>query len=214
MSGGRFLSRVARGATLLGLVGGLALSSGVASAETLADSCGAISEHNLAKAFGQKDALKHGSVLRAPGNSAGVLHLRCLALAFSGAKPSGAAREQQAIIDGRASKLRMETWVADEGPAAETWRANFPKKIEGLTSRARKQFLNVVSSGRQIRLPRFGVEHSLAFIATTGSLVKLRAFWWSPSAASIVSMSAVEAKGSPLSASIRRVAGVVVPAIH
>jgi hypothetical protein len=214
MSGGRFLSRVARGATLVGLVGGVILSSGVASAETFADACGSITEHDLAKAFDKKDIHQHTNVLRAPGNSAGVLHLRCLVLAFTGARPSGAAREQRAIIDGRASKLRIETWVADEGTAAETWRANFPKKIEGLTSRARKQFLEVVPGGRQIKLPRFGVEHSLAFIATTGSLVKLRALWWSPSAASIVSMSAVEAKGSPLSASIRRVAGVVVPVIH
>jgi len=209
-----FLSKAALSVALSGLAGVLVFSSSVAGAETFADSCGVQTEHTLAKEFRQMDVRKRDTALRAPGNSAGVLHLRCLVLAFSGRKPSGAKQEHQALVDGVASKLRMETWVADEGPTAETWRANFAAKISGLTSRARKQFTEISPAGRQVSLPHFGVEHALGFLATSGSLVKLRAFWWSASASSIVSMSAVEAKGGPLVGSIKQVASAVVPAIH
>jgi hypothetical protein len=199
---------------LAGLIGQAALFAGGVGAETFASACGVISEHEMAKAFGHTEVVEHSSVLRAPGNSAGDLHIRCHVLAWSGRQPFGAKQEHRQLVAGEASTLRLETWVADEGPGAETWRANFDAKIQALTSRARKQFIGGLPSGKQVALPTFGTEHSLGFIATTGSLVKVRAFWWSAAKSSIVSMSAVEAKGSPLVSSIELVAASVVPEIH
>ncbi len=210
-SRGRIVVSVVVAVAMAGLA---AFPVGAASALTFADPCGLLTQHELAKTFGQSEVRMHKSVLRSPGNSAGVLHLRCLVLAWQGRKPSGAAQEHRQLVAGEASSLRMETWVADEGATAATWRANFAAKIQGLTARAREAFHRVGSRGRTISLPKLGVEHVLGFFAPSGRLEKIRAFWWDAGAASIVSMSAVEARGAPLVDSIEQVAAAVVPQIH
>jgi hypothetical protein len=66
--------------------------------------------------------------------------------------------------------LRIESWVPDQGGQIEAWRANFPAKIKGLTERARAQFLGGSPAGAELSLPKEGVPHTLAFVATAGSL--------------------------------------------
>src|SRR5664279_6491866 len=192
MSGVRFQ----RSAGIVGALGAIfiGLSASSAAAAPVADSCGVLTQAATAKAFAQQDSTKHSSALRNPGNSAGVLQDRCVALAWKGKKPVGVKQERQGLLAGTASALRIETWVPDEGPAAETWRENFESKIKGLTSSAKRAFIQGGRGGTVIPLPTFGAEHSLGLSITTGGLVGVRAFWWDAGGARIVSVYAVEEK--------------------
>lgn len=199
-------------AATIGALGVALAISASASAAPIADPCGAITQAELARAFGLSQSQKNSTVIRAPGNSAGVIHDRCKALAWSGRKPSN-ARKFDAIREGSAADARLEAWVPDDGPFAANWYGNFASKIKGLTSRARATFVEGSLDGRAVSLPKFGAERSVGFIATTGNLRKVRAFWWSPSASDIVSINAVVGRGKPLLESIKAIAKEVVPAI-
>jgi hypothetical protein len=209
-----FLAKAVLCLGLVALTGVLAPSTAAADAETFANSCGVMTDHDMLKALAQRDMVRHGFVLRDVGNSAGVLHERCKVLAWTGRQPFSFKQERRQMLAGKASALRMETWVPDEGLNGNTWRGNFAAKIKALTERAREQFTEVSETGRTIALPTFSVEHSLGFLDIQGGVVKLRAFWWSASASSIVSMTARAAKGSPLAGSIKQIASRVVPMIH
>jgi hypothetical protein len=198
------------------LVAVLAAMSAAAAANAdppQADPCGAITQAQLAQAFALSSAQKRSSVLRAPGNSAGVIRDRCRAIAWKGGKPSTAKQERQALVAGRLAKLRLETWVKDESQFAETWVQNFPSKVKALTSRARETFVEGPLHGRAINLPKFGAEHSLGFFAQTGGLQKVRAFWWDANRTDIVAINVIEARGKPMIGSLRTVAAQVVPAV-
>jgi hypothetical protein len=192
----------------------LLASAGTAMAELNPDACGVIGSFKLAKALGLADVAEHKTVLREPGTSAGVIHLRCDVLAWRKHRPGTARREREEILAGEASTLRMETWIPDEGPAGETWRANFVARVHALTSNARKRFTGFPLGGHSVAIPKSGAEHSIGFLVNTGSLVKLKAFWWKDGKATIIAMSAVEAKGSPIVRSVGSIADIVVPAIH
>jgi hypothetical protein len=179
----------------------------------IADPCGAITQAQLSDAFAFTNAQKRSSVIRGPGNSAGVIHDRCRALAWVGRKPTTAKQEHREIALGVAAKLRLESWVKDEGPFAENWLRNFPGKVKALTSRAREVFVEGSLEGRVISLPKFSAEHSLGFFAISGGLQKVRAFWWSANRADIVTINVIEARGKPMIGSLKDVAGHVVPAI-
>jgi len=181
-----------------------------------ADPCGVITQSALAGAFGLAHAEKDSTVLRSPGNSAGVLHDRCKGLAWKGTRPRSPKSEHAAIVAGTAADVRLEAWVPDESPFAERWHNNFPDKIQGLTTRARQVFVQGALHGRGIALPRFGAEHSRGFLAMVGKLVRIRALWWSTADASIVSMNVIEPRRRSVGQSLGPVTSIarrVVPAI-
>jgi hypothetical protein len=192
---------------------GMAAFAAAPAAATNADACGTITQHTMAKAFGLTDAVQHKSVLRAPGTPAGVIHIRCRAVAWSGAKPTNSARRRAGLLAGTVAEARIETWVADSGPAAETWLANFPKKLEGLKSRAKAQFIEGALHGSSFVPPRFGAESALGYQATSGGTRKLRAFWWNQSSGTLISFNIVEARDKPIVASLRALASRIVPGV-
>jgi hypothetical protein len=179
----------------------------------VADPCGAITQAQLAQAFGFASSQKRSSVLRSPGNSAGVIRDRCRAVAWTGSKPTTAKKEREAVAGGRAAKLRLETWVKDDSQFEETWLRNFPSKVKALTSRARETFVEGSLHGHAVGLPKFGAEHSVGFLAQTGGLQKIRAFWWDARRADIVAINVIEARGKPMIGSLKSVAARVVPSI-
>lgn len=200
---------------LLAAVAGLVvLSSHVpnAGAAPVADPCGVITQSELARAFGLASAQKQSTVIRAPGNSAGVIHDRCHVLTWSGKKPS-TKKKTEAIREGLAAEARLETWVPDETPFVANWHSNYASKIKGQTSRGRAVFVEGSLDGRAVALPKYGAERSLAFVAPTGNLRKVRAFWWSPGNADIVSINAVVARGAPALEAVKRIGKKVVPVI-
>ncbi len=211
MRGGIVLGAV--GATLIAVAALAAISAVSVRANAFADACGVISEFELAKILGQPDVVVHSSPLREPGNSAGVLRVRCREIAFAGSHPPGASQERRVIAAGDASALRIDTWVPDEGPNAAAWLANFDGTVQTLTSRARERFIEV-QGGHKVALAKAGAEHSLGVLTVRGGTVTLHALWWSKATSSIVSMSGVEATGSPIVASIGKIANRVVPMIH
>jgi hypothetical protein len=178
-----------------------------------ADACGVVTQHTMARAFGLTDAIPHKAVLRAPGNPAGVIHIRCRAFAWSGRKPANAAQRRAGLLAGTVAEFRIETWVADSGPSAQTWLANFPKKLDGLRSRAKAQFLEGGLEGTTLRLPLFGAEAATGYQGIKGGTKKLRAFWWNRSTGTLISFNAVEARNKPLAASVRNLAAKVVPGV-
>lgn len=180
---------------------------------TFADSCSPLTQSEMAKALHQREVAEKRTALRLPGNSAGVIRDRCNVLAWAGKRPVGTKQEQMRLREGTASTLRMETWVPDEGPTAESWRANFAAKVKGLTSQARRAFVQNGRGGSVVKLPTFGVEHALGFQLSKNGLVKVRAFWWDAGQASIVSMYLVEAPSNPALTSIKEVGREVVPEI-
>lgn len=178
------------------------------------DACGLVTQHTMARAFGLTNSVQHKSVLRAPGNPAGVVHIRCRAFAWKGEKPTNAERRRDGLLAGTVATYRIETWVADSGPAAETWLANFPKKLEGLRSRAKAQFLEGALQGRPFTPPRFGLKSAVGYQAPSGGLRKQRAFWWDRSSGTLISFNVVEARDKPVGASLRNLASAIVPKVE
>jgi hypothetical protein len=160
------------------------------------------------------NSVQHKSVLKAPGNPAGVVHIRCRAFAWKGQKPTNATRRREGMLAGTVATYRIETWVADSGPSAETWLANFPKKLEGLRNRAKAVFLEGSLQGRTFAPPRFGLESAEGYQAPIGGLRKLRAFWWDASSGTLVSINVTEGGNKPVGASLRKLASEIVPEVE
>ena len=200
-----------RGAAVSGIAALCLASSGVASANPPTDPCGVVTEFSAAHAFGFKHARKTSVAVQSPGNSAGVVHVRCKLTVWDGHMPSGRRQEHAKLERREMTTLRIESWVPDQGGQAETWRANFPSKIKGLTERARSQFLGAPLDGSPLSLPKEGVPHALAFTAETGGIEKSRAFWWDRRG-TILSMNALQGASGPTVPSLRRfVADLVRP---
>ena len=178
------------------------------------DACGLATQHTMARAFGLTNSVQHKSVLRAPGNPAGVVHVRCRAFAWKGKKPTNSARQRTGLLDGTVATYRIETWVADSGPAASTWLANFPKKLEGLRSRAKAQFLEGALRGKVFTPPPFELQSALGYQAPSGGLRKLRAFWWDRTSGTLISFNVVEDRDKPVGASLRKLASEIVPKVE
>jgi len=183
---------------------GLMLTAG-ASANPPTDPCGVVTEFDAAHAFGLSHARKKSVAVRRPGNSAGVVHVRCLVTVWDGRLPSGRHRERLKLSDREMATLRIESWVPDEGAHAERWSKEFPAKIKGLAERARSQFLASPLEGSTLALPKEGVPHALAFTAPVGDLEKSRAFWWDRRG-TILSVNVLQGAGSAAVPSLRRLA--------
>lgn len=182
-----------------------------ASANPPTDPCGVVTQFEASHAFGFRDARKHSDSVREPGNSAGVVRIRCRLTVWDRRAPSNGRQERQKLLNGEMATLRIESWVPDQGPQAEKWLANFPSKIKGLTERARSQFIGNPLNGAVVSLPKEGVPHALAFAARAGGLSKARAFWWNRRG-TILSINVVQGASSAANPSIRRfVARVVRP---
>jgi hypothetical protein len=197
----------------LGALGSMILATASAVAAN-PDACGLATQHTMARAFGLTSSVQHKSVLRAPGNSAGVVHVRCKAFAWSGQKPTNAARQQRGLLTGTVATYRIETWVADSGPAAGTWLANFPKKLEGLKSRAKAQFIEGTLQGKSFAPPRFGTESALGYQAPSGGVRKLRAFWWNRASGTLISFNVVETREKPNGVWLRNLASKIIPKVE
>jgi len=190
----------------------LALAAPVAAQAENVDACGLITQHETARAFGLNQANNHWRVIQAPGNSAGVVRVRCLATIWAGdaaRPPRSTAKRRQALRGGTMATLRIETRAADSGPNAAVWLTNFPSKVKGLTSRARERFVGGPLGGRAFAPPKYGGDHALGFDGRTRQLRKVSIFWWSDTGG-IVSINAVQARGQRTVASVRRIAGTVV----
>ena len=196
---------------------GVALSSVLAASPAVgapvSDPCGLLTQHEISKAFGFTDTVLHKSVLRDVGNSAGVIHIRCLVVSWSGGKLGGPKQRREKILAGTSAKMRIESWVPDSSPFAQTWQRNFATKVDGLTSRARATFVEGPLHGAPFSLPRFGAERRVAYQGTTTRLHKIRAIWWSPSTSAVFSVSLLEARGKPAIASLKQVVAPMVPAV-
>lgn len=186
------------------------IAPGVASGAAAADPCGLITQFETARAFDSKHAAKSSVVVRAPGNTAGVVRVRCRVLIWNGHRPGNGKQQRIKLLDGELATLRIESWVADESPHSGTWLSNFGPKVKGLTSRARAQFTESGMDGFAVAFPKNGAAHSLGFAARPGQLNKARAFWWDRSSGAIISISAVQAQGKPTLASVRAFAAIAV----
>ena len=183
----------------------------VASANPPTDPCGVVTEFDAAHAFGFGHARKSSVAVRSPGNSAGVVHIRCRLTVWDGRMPSGHRQESLKLKRREMATLRIESWVPDQGGQIDTWRANFPAKIKGLTERARSQFLGAPLDGSALTLPKEGIPNALAFVANTGDLNRSRAFWWDRRG-TILSINTLQGAGHPAVPSLRRfVADLVHP---
>lgn len=178
-----------------------------------ADACGVVTQRTISSSFGLTRTAEDRAVLRRPGNPAGVLHARCRTLVWSGRKPTDSKGLRAALGSGGAAQLRIETWVPDSGPAAQHWLVNFPKKLKGLLTRARAEFLQGTLHGRTVSLPRFGAASSLAYEAPSGEVRKLRAFWWDRNAGVLVTFNVVQDRSQPVTAGLRALAAKIVPGV-
>lgn len=198
---------------MLGTVTATALAYACISAPpapaAVSDTCGLITEFELAKAFGLRDVVKHGTVVAAPGNPAGVVRHRCETFAWRGPKPTNEKRKRESLLEGTLARLNMQTWVPDEGPQAEAWRTRFDETLKRLRGAASDLFLEKLD-GKRFLLPRFEAESRIGFSATVGRTQKVRVLWWSRGMKSLLVFDAVEAKGQPTIASVRQVASIVV----
>lgn len=197
----------------LGVALTLILVASPAAATPVSDPCGLLTQHEFSKDFGFTDTVVHQSVLRAPGNSAGVVHIRCLVVSWRGSKLGGPKHRREKILDGTSAKMRIEAWVSDSGPSAQTWQGSFAAKVDGLTSRARSTFLEGSLNGAPLSLPRFGAEQRVAYQGTTTRLRKIRAIWWSPSTSALFSVNLLEAREKPAVASLKRVVAPMIPEV-
>jgi hypothetical protein len=185
------------------------LLTAVAQANPPTDPCGVVTEHHAARALRLEHAREKSVAVQSPGNSAGVIRDRCRLTAWDGRTPSSTRGEHQKLVNRELAIFRIESWVPDQGGQAETWRANFPAKIEGLTERARSQFLSGILGGSAVQLPKEGVPHALAFTAHIDALDKARAFWWDRRG-TILSINAVQGAGDSAIPSLRRLAADLV----
>jgi hypothetical protein len=202
------VSRVLASAAAVALMYACALAPPASAA--FLDPCGLITQAELSTAFGLADVVKHNTVVGAPGNPAGVVRNRCEAFAWRGPKPTNEKRKRESLLAGTMARLTMQSWVPDEGPQAQAWRTTrFDETLKRLRGAASERFLKGLHGARSVP-PRFGADSRVAFSATAGGTRKVRAFWWSREAKSLLVFDAVEAKGQPTLASLKRVASIVV----
>jgi len=185
----------------------------VSAAATNADACGAITQHDMAKAFGLTDAIPHHTVLREPGNPAGVIHVRCHAFSWSGKKPNDDAQRKARVPAGTVATLRIDTWVPDQGPFEAIWRNNFQAKLEDLRSRARSLYLEGSRHGKSFQPPRFTAEGAIGYQAVVGGVRTARVFWWNRGSGSLIAMNILESPQRPLRRTVRSLAERIVPAV-
>lgn len=178
-----------------------------------ADACGVVTQHTLAKAFGLSAAIEHKTVLRKPGNPAGVINERCEAFAYNGPKPTTSAKHRSALLAGAGAELKIETWVADSGPSAEVWMANFPRKLAALKKQAKAKFVEGDLHGSTYQSPKFGAEGSIGFQGLAGKISRVRALWWDHSSGTLMLVDAAQAKSKPLRASLRTLMAGIVPGV-
>lgn len=174
----------------------------VATGDPPTDPCGVLREADAAHAFGFQHARKTSFAVQRPGNSAGVVRVRCRVTAWDGRMPSGRHQERLKMADREMASLRIESWVPDWDGHVDRWKAAFPSKIKGLTERSRSQFLGRLK-GSVLPLPKEGVPHALAFAARVGGLHKSRAFWWDHRG-TILSVNAVQGVSNAAVPSLRR----------
>lgn len=192
------------------------LLAGVAAAPALAanaDACGVVTQHTMAKAFELTTTIEHKTVLRVPGNPAGVIQERCEAFAYKGPKPTTSAKRQAALRAGTGAEIKIETWVADSGPSAQVWLSNFPNKLAALKSQSKAQFVEGPLQGSTYKPPRFAAEAAIGYQGRSGALRKIRGIWWDRSAGTLLVVNATEAKGKPLRASLRSLMAGIVPGV-
>ena len=178
-----------------------------------ADACGVVTQHTMAKAFGLSTTIQHKTVVRRPGNPAGVIQERCESFAYKGPKPATSAARRAALLAGSGAEINIETWVADSGPAAEVWLSNFPKKLQALKSQSRAQFLGAPLHGSTFKVPTFGAEASIGYQGATAKTKKVRELWWVRSDGTLIMVTAVEAKSKPLRGSLRTLMSGIVPGV-
>jgi len=177
-----------------------------------ADACGTITQHTLAKAFELSKTIEHKALLREPGDPSGVIQERCNAFAYTGAKPTSSAKRRASLLAGTGAEVKIETWVADSGPSAEVWLANFDRKLEALKKQAKTQYVEGLG-GSTYQPARFGAEGSAGYRGNAGALRKARVIWWQRSSGTLIVMSAVEAKSKPLPASLLTLGATIVPGV-
>lgn len=178
------------------------------------DACGLASQNTMARAFDLTNSVQHKTVVKAPGNSAGVVQTRCRAFAWKGEKPTNAARRRAGLIAGTVATYDIETWVADEGPSSEVWLANFPKKLASLKEKAKAQFIEGSLPGKRFTPPTFGFESALGYQAPTGDTRKLRALWWNRDSGTLIAIDVTEDQDRPVGLSLRRLAAAIVPKVE
>lgn len=178
-------------------------------ANVFTDTCGLITQAEIARAFGLKDTVKHSTLVAEPGNSSGVVRNRCDAFTWRGPKPTNDKRKREGLLAGTLARLRMQTWVPDETPQAQAWRMSFDAKLKQVRGDASGLFLKELH-GSRFSLPRFGAESTVGFSAVQGRIRKARALWWSRSAKTLIVIDAVEARGEPTVAALKQVASIVV----
>lgn len=196
------------------LAGLLAVSISATSAIAAnADACGVVTQRTLAKAFGLTTAIEHKTVLRKPGNPGGVINERCQAFAYKGPKPTTSTKRRSILLAGSGVELKIETWIADSGPSAEVWLANFPSKLAALQKQAKAKFIEGDLQGSSYQPPKFGAEDSIGYQGSEGKVGKIRALWWDRSAGTLILVDAAQAKDKPLRASLRTLMAGIVPGV-
>lgn len=213
---GRFVpGRFGRGRALAAsfaavLVGACLLAAPASAADP--DACGLVTQAELAKAFGMKNAIKHVSVISAPGNAEGVVSVRCKVFTWSGPKPLNDRQRREAILDGRMAILTMQTWVPDQGPNAHLWRERFEEFLKQVRGTSSTLFLEKLH-GVRLMPPTFGADESVAWRADIHRTRRVRGLWWSRGHKTLLSMNAVEARGKPVVQSVYKVAQAVVSGV-
>ncbi|HEU5105500.1 MAG TPA: hypothetical protein VFU11_06635 [Solirubrobacterales bacterium] len=178
------------------------------------DACGLASQHTMARAFDLTNSVQHKTVVKAPGNPAGVVQTRCRAFAWKGAKPTTKARQRAGLAAGTVATYDIEAWVADSGPSSEVWLGNFPKKLAALKDRARAQFIEGSLKGRKFAPPTFDFESALGYQAPVGGTRKLRALWWNRDSGTLIAINVTEDKDRPVGLSLRRLAAAIIPKVE
>jgi len=207
---GRNIAMTISGALVSLLVAGPGAAPALA---TNSDACGVVTQHTMAKAFELTNTIEHKTVLRGPGNPAGVIQERCDAFAYKGPKPTTSAKRRAALRAGTGAEIKIETWVADSGPSAQVWLSNFPEKLAALKSQSRAQFVEGPLNGLTYKPPRFAAEAAIGYQGRSGALGKIRGIWWDRSAGTLLVVNATEAKSKPLRASLRSLMAGIVPGV-
>lgn len=173
------------------------------------DPCGLLTQAGIAAAFGLTDTVKHTTVAAPPGNPEGAVRIRCQVFTWRGRKPTNDKQKAERLHDGTMARLNIQSWILDEGPQAEVWRAQFDDTLKQLRGAASSRFLTQLHGERQFP-PVFGAESSVAFSASSGGIRKVRALWWNRNAKSLIVIDAVEAQGKPAVSSLEKIAAAVV----
>ena len=200
----------------LAAIAALAASAISAPAATAAnpDACGLATQHTMARAFDLTNSVQHKTVIREPGNSAGVVQTRCRAFAWKGEKPTNTTRRRAGLIAGTVATYNIEVWVADSGPSSDVWLANFPRKLANLKDQARAQFIEGSLKGKTFAPPTFGFQSAIGYQAPTGGIRKLRAFWWNRNTGTLIAFNVAEDRDRPVGLSLRRLAAAIVPKVE